>query len=652
MVAEVDPAIRHALGAWQRQDEPPTLREFSRRIRLPAGPMKGHYYDPDSCPIQSWFIDQLDGGHWDRFYLCAPPQIGGKSLIGIQIPTLRAAIECRLPVGYALPTQGDLNKAWEEKLKPSIRGAGFGRYLPEKGPGSRQGRPPSLTFEDPADGNPLGRVVFLAGGGYGSTVAVALVDEVDQFRSKTTGEPYWGRLEDIFHRADAFQEQAIRGAMGTIEDDRESIIIPLIFDHGTGTRPHFQCPDCGEYQLLDWSQVSYDDTDEIAAAESVRMACVHCGAVWDERARQDVVAAPLFVHRVQRIEAGQVVGDPPRTRHLGLLWTALDSTLSRLPELAQEHYRAAQALDPKDDRRLPNHELMRKFHRYRLCKIYDGDQGGEEEGEVEFIDARALQRRSSRHGWARVRKHKRDHHYSTYEASPPEAAVGYISAVDLQHNRAYWSMIAVDDRHRTWDRAWGYRFAFPDMSAMSNETELWTLLGELDEIITGLSGELPVFRRLVDIGDREEWVMPWLVRNRSWRAVRGVDDNRSNRKHANGGDCWYDRTYKGGLGVYNVMTGVWEVRVHEAYGKDPADQGAAILPKGLDARSAYIRHLTIRGWKRDLKTGELRWGKTGAGSRDDHFDCRSYASAVNYLRLQTPRRSGQRRRYGVVGKVV
>lgn len=650
-----DDAVAKALGSWRVDDRPPTLREFSRRIIIPGGPMRGHYYDPDSCPIQSWFIDQIDAGCWERFYLCSPPQIGGKSLVGIQLPTLRAAIACGLPVGYGLPTEQDLNKAWAEKLRPTIERAGFGEHLPDTGPSSRRGRGPTVTFQDPESGRNLGGIVFMAGRAYGSTVAVALIDEVDQYRSRTTGEPNWQLIEDVFHRADSYGSQAIRGAMGTVEHDDQSIILELVYSQGTGTRPWMRCPLCGARQLLEWSQVTYDDADEITAKESARMACQHCAELWDEPTRQDGIQSPLFVHRGQSVQGEEIVGNAPRTRSLGLLWTALDSTLADLGELAVEHYRAKKAIEPDEPDRLPNHDLMRKFVRYRQCQTYHGDRQDENE-DIAWVDHRTLMQRSEQHGWAPISKLKGEkgerEGWSRYISTRlPEEIMGFVRAIDVQHNRVYWSMLGVDDRFRTWDCFWGYEHAFPDKTPMAIPPELHLLLDRTAAVLDDLTNGLPVFRSLVDIGDRETWILPWLVKRNKWRAVRGVEDNKSTRRRFDGADVFFNRRYKPGIGIFEVMTDVWRRKVHEAFCQPPDETGAAILPRGLSSGHPYIQHLCRYRWQRDMRSGDLVW-KKGSGIRDDHLDTRVYATAVNFLRLQRPSKPRRRpRKSGVVGHV-
>jgi len=590
-----------------------------------------------------WFGFALDG---DRLCLLEDYTVTHNTQVAILTPALRAAVECGLPVGYGLPTLEALDKAWAEKLKPAITGAGFGGYLPQRGPGARGGRGPTLTFQDPLTEQDLGRLVFLAGGAYGSTVAVVAVDEVDQLR-KANGEPRWSDLEDMFHRADSYGSEALRIAVGTIETDdpNETIIITLIFDHGTGTQPWLQCRHCGAYQLVTGDQLRYDPTHEESVRETARIYCMHCGQAWTEDDRQRALYGMLMVHSDQSVEKGKVVGPTPKTRSLGLIWNAYASAQAELSELAVERWKAETALDPAAPTKLGNHELMRKYVRYRECRLYTGDQQDDDLNQ-EVMSPRLLARKSLQ-GWAPVSRDKDDGGIWSRTIAPmPEEATGVIRAIDVQGDRCYWILQAHDDELRTWDVAHGYEYADAAKQpfAPGELTRLWAVLDRITGVTTELSDDLPFLASVVDTGFLTDDLALWLRDHRDWRGVRGNKSIPKAIKSKATQFVGYDKSWRPGLGRFEVLTVDAREAVHNAYRISAGEPGSAHLPKGLAASHHYLRHLSswvIEEGKRSV--GE-RWVQKQ--KRDDWLDCKTYAYALLIYQTQKPKKKRRPRKYG------
>jgi hypothetical protein len=631
------------LARAKKRRRPPTYREFAKTIALPAGEMKGHAYDPNSDACQSYLIDQMDSGKWERFYVCAPPQYGGKTLVGVLLPALRNAIALRLPVGYGLPTLQDLDKAWAEKLKPALLKSGYEDHLPKAGPGARGGRGHTLQFLEPVTLELEGMLVFLAGGAYGSTVAAAIVDEVDQFRL-ADGTPLWGALEDIFNRANAYGRKALRIAVGTIEHDEHSMIVPLIMEHGTGTRPWPKCPHCSRHQLFTWEAVRYDPTDETTVRESARIACEHCGCLLTESDRRRAVAAAKFAHRGQTIdEAAQVAGAAPRTSSLGLLWTALDSSLTDLREVCVDHLRAKLQLDSHGD-----HGLMRKFYRYKLCQCYTAEF--EEMGNAAELTWRYLLDRATRcktFGPSRpVTDRSEDNQptYSRHLAEPPPDCIGAVAGVDVQENRTYWCLVGYAADGTTYDFAWGYEYARQDR-APANPGELGRLLDGMDIMFRQSCGTLPLIAAGIDVGDQTDTLLAWCKGKPTWKPTKGISANMKDEP----GDIPGIVHKRDGL-FFVAVDAVREL-IHSAYRRQNGQPGAAHIPSGLQntaTDTAYLRHICAEKQIMDAKTKKFRIIR-GPG-RWDWQDARRIAEVMVRLQLR-PKRTGPTRKYGAVGTV-
>ena len=649
------------IGGLNLDEQLPSLRDFSRRLKLPGGKLKGHFYDPNSDPVQSYLLDQMDSGRWKRIYATASPQIAGKTQVLILTPALRAIIAGKQSVGYGLPTLDDLNKAWSEKLKDSIEKSGYEKYLPSKGPGARGGRGPSLTMQDPETGSPLGRLVFMAGTARQVTCSVVLVDEVDLLRT-ADGTPRWEDLEDMFHRADAFGPDALRIAVGTIESDTHSMVLVLAGEHGTGTRPWLKCPHCGRHQLVTWDQVRYDPSDDKAAAESARISCQHCPAQWTEDDRQDAITGAVFVHKTQTADQdGTVVGPEPRTEALGMIWSALDCTLADLGELVIEHRLALEDIEKRG-----SHGLMRKFHRYRLCKTYEGDLIDDDDAPA-MVTRSWLARRSAASEMAELEDYTEQDGDSWHIGTPPEGTEFITVGTDVQRGgarapgRLYWS--AIGHGQNPCSCAWGTVVASPK-GREPTAVELHEALDRLDELLDQLEGRwgIPIKRRGLDVGDRQDELRLWLDRQPAtrWVAIKGDGQNlkvqhkyqptkRGNQRQKP--VQWRDlpqvayhryQLEPGGKRWWLCHVDSHHIRadIQRRLLQDPDDAGSWLIPPGLPARATLIRHLCSQVLIRDARN-ILRWSERRDRlmhpewqQRDDYLDCHIYGYALGLLAEQ------------------
>lgn len=661
MTNAVDSIVGSVLSVRQLTRKKPSFREFAGTVKIYSGPihLKGTNYRVGSDPSQAYLLEQMDSGLWKRFFVCSCPQFGGKTLCGIIIPMLRQSIGARMPVGYGLPTLADLDKAWTEKLRPALKDSGYGAHLPAAGPGARGGRGHTLQLTDPESGEAEGLIVFLAGGGYGSTVGTALIDEIDQFRT-SGGEPLWGAIEDVFNRANAYGQEALRIGVGTIENDERSIILPLVFEQGTGTVPHPRCPHCHVWVRLDFDHVSIDFADEDTAAVSARIACPRCATAWDENDRQAALKDCRFPHQGQVVTTdGQVVGPVPRTQSLGLWWSALESPHTTLGDIAREWYRAKTALETRND-----HELMRKFWRYRRCQVYTADKG--EDGAPVHITCGYLAARSQASSYAlQAGKEVHDENGdSVHTAEKPDGVEFLTITQDVQQGgdrapgRNYFLIQGWASDRRSWDLSWGHLIASP-AGRIPSEGELHACLDRVHALAQQTAADygLPLPKKGVDVGDRLPEIRRWLARNPQWLAVRGVEGN---RKAAQGDiqGVIYRRQQTEGWTLWEVDVHEMRQRAQNAFLVPPNKPGAAHLPAGLKSTAAIITHYCATALIADKKSG-LRWSDRKEDRRQhpdwqkrhDFLDCRTYGCALAEYQIRDLTKPKPTRKYGTVGNI-
>lgn len=653
MSIAADQATRKAFAAWTPRHTPLTHRQFALRTKLPGGPLKGSPFDPGSDPVQNYICEQMDSGAWERIYWAAPPQIAGKTQLLTLVPAMRAVIELGATVGYGLPTLNDLDRGWTTKLTPTIKDAGLGDYLPNKGPGSKGGRPPAVTFEDPEDHSSLGSMVFLAGAAKQVTCRVIVVDEIDAWRD-ADGTPRWSDLEDVWARADSFQELALRFGTGTVETDdpTQSIILECVNALGTGTRLWAQCPHCGRHHSMEFANFAFeysvgkDGPDLEHAKATAAYKCPLCTKAWSEDDRQKALRAPRFVHKGQSVdESGTIVGDQPRTKSLGIRTHALDCVLTSLGAIAEKQCAAQYALDVHG-----NHEPMRKFWRYQRVEHYTAD--AEAAHNVGQLTPQALLARANSCQWGpTIHTTDRDgtalgHTYSRHHADAPQNAALVVAGIDVQGNRIYLVVVAVARDDTQYDIGWSYEMARADHQAWS-PAELHALLDRADAIVKRWAGDLPFVLGGVDTGDWTAEILGWLKGRSPWVPIKGTA--RSLTKE--GRDDIE--------GLLSVHDGLWHINNDQSRALVDAGlrrgndaPGAIVIPHGLQNTStdkALLQHYCAEQTIPDPKTGKLKLVQRG---RWDWKDARRYSYVLGRValsRLAHPPRP--RRKYGTVGTV-
>jgi hypothetical protein len=667
--ADLDQIEELASAAVRPPADPPTFLRFAEGLTLPDGPLAGKRYQPAADPVHAALMRELDRG-WGRIVAVGAVQTG-KSLGTILVPCLRAVTALRQPVVYAQPAMDKLHQAWSGKVEPSIRGAGMGGWMPATGQGSRGGNTPKfVVFRDPITGARAGMIYLIPGGGKREgaqasvTASVVLVDEVDDFKNRH-------RVELIAKRADSYGSRALRIYTSTVKLDEGSIILGL-YDDSTASRLWFACPHCGHYAPMEWERVSYDAADEATAAASVRIACDHCAVAWTEDDRRAALRSWRLVHRGQTVDAGGLVlGAAPATGTLGILWTALDSSLRDLPGLAIEHWRATRALGRGD------HGPMRSFHRDQLCRPYLGDRVADDEGLPARISRAFLAARAATSDYGLTEHRHEEEGDSCYLTEMPKGVEFLIVTTDVQRGgqrspgRLYYLVQGMDSALRTWDIGWGHVVCSPT-GAQVNEAELHRGLDRLRDMIAGIEASTgrPVVRRGVDVGDMQDWVRRWLVRNPTWWAIKGVDramteDAEKSRNFDISG--WLYRREQDAENASGLRT--WwlylvpsdTVRLHAQSGLllPAGAPGAHHQPRGLDHESTIIKHYCATALINDSRDGQ-RWSDRATDRkfhhewqrRHDLLDCRTYGQALGYQYCRTVNRRTPKKRYGDVGNIV
>lgn len=334
-----------------------SMREFAEAeiVSMPQGPREGLPFRCSFMPWSALLLDEFDSGRWRRMFGRGPAQ-AGKTLLFTVIPTLYHLFEVGESVIFGAPTHDMAYDIWSERVLPVVRSTRYARMLPMSGAGSRGGKSRAVRLRNGAI------LRFMGSAGDDSqrssyTARVAILTELDHMEHGDASASEAGPADQIEARTSAYDAQArVYGECTTTTEEGRIFIETTRL--GTDTRIHYRCPHCARWiepvreGLAGWRGVS----SIVAAGAAAHYRCQLCQQPWSESDRAAAAQEPRFVHRGQSVDAsGAVVGSLPETHTLGLVWNGIHSPLRSMATLAEDEWRADQALDDS---------LSKKVHQF------------------------------------------------------------------------------------------------------------------------------------------------------------------------------------------------------------------------------------------------------------------------------------------------
>ncbi len=652
----MDRLSRRRAEYWVDRPDPLTHMEFARTLTVPdSQDERGRLepYEPTTHPGQFHMLAALDGAYappgsrFLRFVLQTDTQ-DGKSWL-LQQCAFRDMVEMGQSVIYAIPTRDLGGDIWSLKLRPAIDGAGLAQYLPEQGPGSRDGSKPRFIPFRRRNGKGGGTLVFMAAGGRGQSGQAALtarkllVDEVDDWEEAA--------LYRIQRRVDKNNQTALQLYASTVKKDdapgreNDHSNICAIYERSTRGRVEYQCPHCLDFTPYEWAGFKYEGTTAAELKASARVHCAKCGAAINDAQRSQ----SFGVHRLAMAAPG--------AETFGLRYTALDCPWKPLGWLASIHYGATLDLDRA------NHEPMRQFAHDQRAEQYREDVSGDDMPAE--IDPPYLFRRSQASKWGPAaivtdRAEGIKPTYSRHVAPMPAAAEWATVAIDVQANRCYWLLLCGDSKGRTYHTAWGYEQASRDGMEM-DRLGLHSVLDRIASVVDELAGDaLRIVMRGVDANYRTDDVIAWLRTHPDWLPLYGASAKKAAKMKGKEGDRVGD--FPGVLYLRRSKT--WPLRQdrvhidtnpmrHAAQRSlllTPDEAGAALLPNGLTSSAsdrAYLNHLCAERWD----STKLLWQPAPSGGRWDWLDCATYCTALHRFHLLRTARPRVKKRTGILGRM-
>lgn len=329
--------------------------EFAKQvIVLPEGPYEGEHWRPEFQPYAYHVLHLMDSLGFRKIRGTGCVQSGKTFNFGV-IPLAWHIRERRENVVFGLPEMDMAETKWLEEIWPVFESSPDLRWLlPKSGRGSRGGFATLIKFRNGAT------LKFMGYSGKdsrrsGATAPVQILTEVDRgdVAAKSSRETI--PVEQIGSRGDAFEDLSFNYEECTVTD--EDARIWSEFNLGTGAELYTQCVGCLQPVLPGRDNlVGIDDAqDVLAAGETGRFCCPHCGVIWEEADRQAMVSIDRItpVHRGQVPTLGPdgkivVTGGLPRTDRLSIRWNAFLNLFWKTKSIAMAEWRTLYSKKPEE----------------------------------------------------------------------------------------------------------------------------------------------------------------------------------------------------------------------------------------------------------------------------------------------------------------
>lgn len=307
----LDALLRERLWSAARAKPHPPLREWAEThiVLPPGGPLEGERFDSTVLPFTARLLDEIGTWRWPIVALVGPAQ-SFKTLCA-QIVLNFKLFEMNERVICGLPDLRMANAKWMADIRPIMEAAGFDRYLPQTGSGSRGG---TVTDEVQFVGH--GHLRFMSGGGRaaarkGPTAPVLIATEADELDRATKGAgDKQAKLADaltlMVQRTNAFLGSPRRLILYESTATTSTGRIWRDYRAGTCSRLHSPCPHCGAWVAPDREHLKgwADAENEMQARELAHWTCPACEARISEAERRDMQLRGVILHRGQTIGKG------------------------------------------------------------------------------------------------------------------------------------------------------------------------------------------------------------------------------------------------------------------------------------------------------------------------------------------------------------
>jgi phage terminase large subunit GpA-like protein len=316
-------------------------------IIIPTGPFEGLKFKMDRQPVAHLLYNEFNNPHFQEYSVVGSTQTG-KSFLGFALPVCWLLCEKKEDVIIAAPTKEILADKVKRDIYPILEASKYADIIPTKGGGSKGGIPDRI---DMRNGTVLKLMSFEGGDKSKAsfTCSNIIMTEVDGSKAQTTSQEA-NPIEQIKARARATEREK-RFVMYECTVSTESgNIWQLYSKQGSEAHIMLKCPYCNEWSRPDrpdlkgWEKA----TSEIEAERMGAWHCPKCDHAWTEADRKKANLNAKLMHRGQRMEGDEVVGDLPPTRTLGFRFSAVNNLFLPAKDIAVDCWNVMQDEDDLD----------------------------------------------------------------------------------------------------------------------------------------------------------------------------------------------------------------------------------------------------------------------------------------------------------------
>ena len=466
------------------------------------------------------------------------------------------------------PTQGDLSTWLETKLNPLLTDTPEIKERVAKARG-REG-----VNNQRMKSYPGGFLMFAWSGSpntmRGRSAPRIWCDEVDGYETTQEGDP----INLLWQRAATFGDarQLVVTSTPTIKGFSR---VEKAFDQGDQRHFYVPCPHCDEFQMLKWSQVSWQKQGNDHLPHTAVYACECCGGEISDG------------HKQAMLKRGEWRAEKPFTGHASFHLSELYSPFRKWRDLATSFLEKKASGD------------LQSFVNVSLAETW------EEEGSS--LDHDLLYKR-------------REH----YQAEVPESAVVLTCSVDVQ-----------DDRLEYQVEGWGegeenYKVDFGILRGDPSRQELWQKLDEvLGQKYKHTSGvELPIACTAIDSGGHYTQQVYSFVKTREVRRVYAIKGSSQAGSAIVGRPS---RSNKGKINLFGVGADTAKELIFKRLQINEPGAGYVHFPVNDKFDPEWFEQLTAEKCVTRYREGRAyrKWMKTR--SRNEALDLSVYNLAALYI---------------------
>lgn len=542
---------------------PPDLKPSEwaeQNIRIPIGNAVPGLIRFDHAPYQREPLDMTANPECNRITLMWSAQVG-KTTLALCAQAYKIGQDPQSQI-MMQPSQGDLGTWLETKFNPLVTSNEELERLIAK-PRGREG-----VNNQRMKSYPGGFLMFSWSGSpktmRGRSAPFVVCDETDGYDKSTEGHP----VSLLWQRAATFgdRRKLLEISTPTIKN---ASWIESAFDQGDQRHFYVPCGDCGEYQPLRWSNVTWDD----GKPETAIYACGKCGSMWNDG------------QRIAAIRKGEWRTDEPFTGHASYHLNELYSCFRKLGDIAQSFIEKKRSGD------------LQTFVNVSLAETW------EESGEG--VDVHVLESRAEDWG-------------DTW----PEDVIIAVAGVDVQDDRLECEIVGIGRDEETWSLEY---FVIPgDPSG----PQVWA---DLDAVVfssyhTEDGRELSVRSTCIDTGGSHTQSVYRYIKSRESRRVFGI-------KGVGGeGRPLVGRPSKNNIGkvhLFPVGADTAKELVYSRLRITEPGPGYCHFPKSRDPE--YFEQLTAEQLVTRYVRGHAKRTWVKKRRRNEALDVRCYAMAALYI---------------------